>query len=441
MRQGVARVGATQVPKVVPAKPDAGATFDLNKQLILPSQKTPDVPVASTVPPFRDVADPNSSIASWLSGASSLPFAGTGELSAVKAQTGAIARTMDVGLRGLDPGVTPVMNAGPGSLLREASSLSKEAQDKIFNTEQDLKARSDAIESQMGKSTRVDATPLLNAVDEVYTSPDVGPTAQAAAKSIRANLLNMIGPDGKASFGALKTEHSALMRHVDNLFQNSTGDADARNAIAKEIKPVENAMGEGMAAAADSVDPQLGDDYRQLNAEWSTHGAVKHALADVGGVLGPGGRKFVTRPGAANVSHLLDTAVSGSSTEGTLPVEQIEAGLGERQARSAVAETIASRARPKNAIATQALRPDVLGEGLEARVDPAIMRWAEQKAGPEARQNIENAAAAAVDPAEAFRYGVGKAANAAGTGASSAVNSIPAILKYLSTPPQPGSQR
>lgn len=99
MRQGVARVGATQVPKVVPAKPDAGATFDLNKQLILPSQKTPDVPVASTVPPFRDVADPNSSIASWLSGASSLPFAGTGELSAVKAQTGAIARTMDAGRR------------------------------------------------------------------------------------------------------------------------------------------------------------------------------------------------------------------------------------------------------------------------------------------------------------------------------------------------------
>lgn len=524
-RQGVARVGATQVPKVVPAKPDAGATFDANKQLLPPKGSD-----ASTVPPFRDVADPNSSVASWLSGASSLPFAGTGELSAVKAQTGAIARTMDAGLQGLDPGVTPVMNAGPGSLLKEASSLSKEAQDKIFNTEQDLKARSDAIESQIGKSTRVDATPLLNAVDEVYTSPDVGPTAQAAAKSIRANLLNMIGLDGKASFGALKTEHSALMRHVDNLFQNSTGDPDARNAIAKEIKPIEDAMGDGMAAAADSVNPQLGDDYRQLNAEWSTLGAVKHALADVGGVLGPGGRKFVTRPGAANVSHLLDTAVSGSSTEGTLPIEQIEAGLGERQARSAVAETIASRARPKNAIATQALRPDVLGEGLEARVDPAIMRWVEQKAGLEATQNIENAAAAgratsepnrvggwkkafgsvisaapyvgataaalgptgaaalspvtllltsmahdpdfiraaasrskpftdpalatqmlthaalgsnsdAVDPVEAFRYGVGQVANAVGTGVSGAVNSVPAILKYLSVAPQPVSQR
>jgi hypothetical protein len=185
---------------------------------------------------------------------------------------------MDAGLRGLDPGVTPIMNAGPGSLLREASSLSNEAQDKIFNTEQDLKARSDAIESQIGKSTRVDATPLLNAVDEVYTSPDVGPTAQAVAKDLRTDILKMVGPDGKASFGALKTEHSALMRRVDNLFQNSSGDADARNAIAKEIKPVEDAMGGGMAAAADSVDPQLGDDYRQLNAEWSTHGACRQGV-------------------------------------------------------------------------------------------------------------------------------------------------------------------
>jgi hypothetical protein len=47
----------------------------------------------------------------------------------------------------------------------------------------------------------------------------------------------------------------------------------------------------------------------------------------------------------------------------------------------------------------------------------------------------------AINPVEAFRYGVGQAANAVGSGASSALNSIPAILKYLSVAPQPGSQR
>jgi hypothetical protein len=41
---------------------------------------------------------------------------------------------------------------------------------------------------------------------------------------------------------------------------------------------------------------------------------------------------------------------------------------------------------------------------------------------------------------EALRYGV-KYANAVQTGVSTGVNSIPAILKYLSTPPQPAGQR
>jgi hypothetical protein len=39
-------------------------------------------------PQFKDIADPNSSIASFLSGAGALPFSGTAETGAVKVKVG-----------------------------------------------------------------------------------------------------------------------------------------------------------------------------------------------------------------------------------------------------------------------------------------------------------------------------------------------------------------
>jgi hypothetical protein len=529
VRQGVARVGATQVPKVVPPKPDAGGTVDLNKQLIPPSQETPNVPVTSTVPPFRDVADPNNSVASWLSGASSLPFAGTGESSAVKAQTEAIARTANKGLQGLDPGVTPVGDAGPGSLRTAASNLAQEARDKIMGEERDLMSRSDAIEGQIGVATRVDATNLRNKALQIATDDTLAPAIRQAGENAFNEIEKAVDPvSGTVTFGALKGLRSTFGRAVDDLYQASSGERTGKNQVARAVSPIEDAMTATMQEAANQKG--VGPAWAQLDADWATHSAVKRNLADTGGVLTADRTRFDPQPGAQGVANLLTNAVAGKGAQGTSPIMNIEEGLGERQARSAVAETVASMAQPKSAISRQDFRPDVFGQGEQARVDPAILNWVEQKAGPEARRNIETAGEAgartsepnrvggwkkafgsvlsaapyvgataaalgpagavaatpltllltsmahdpdfiravanrskpftdpalatqmlthaalgsnpdAIDPVEAFRYGVGQAANAVGSGVSGAVNSIPAILKYLSVAPQPGSQR
>jgi hypothetical protein len=521
-RQGVARVGATQVPKIVPPKSDAGATFDANKQLLPPNGS--DV---STVPPIRDVADPDSSVASILSGASALPFSGTGQTGAVKAQTGAIARTADAGLQQLDPGTSSVLNAGPASLRKESAALADQARAKIMGDERDLMTRSDAIEGQIGAATRVDATNLRNTALKIATDDTLAPAIRQAGENAFNDIEKAVDPvSGTATFGALKGLRSTFGRAIDNLYQASTGERTGKNQVARAVQPIEDAMTATMQDAANQKG--VGPAWKQLDADWTTHGAVKQNLADTGGVLTADRTRFDPKPGAQGVANLLTNAVAGRGEQGTSPIENIEQGLGEQPARSAVAETIAALSRPKNALAKQGFRPDIFGEGEEARVDPETMKWIEQKAGLGARKNIETAGEAGaatsepnrvggfkkaigsvvsaapyvgpfaaalgpagalsplvsmftsaaqdpdfvravagrsvpltsrdlalqmmthaalgsspdnVDPMEALRYGVGQAANAVRTGVSTGANSIPAILKYLSTPPQPAGQR
>ena len=125
VRAPVQRALTPVVRKFVPGQPDAGEKVDTAKSLDPPPTPQPagwtgvETPAGSgyeqtsTVPPFRDVADPTSSIARFISGAGVIPFSGTGEQSAVRDQKQAIARTADSALNAIDPGTTPVMEAGP----------------------------------------------------------------------------------------------------------------------------------------------------------------------------------------------------------------------------------------------------------------------------------------------------------------------------------------
>ena len=120
---------------------------------------------------------------------------------------------------------------------------------------------------------------------------------------------------------------------------------------------------------------------------------------------------FDPSPGGKQVGKILTNAVEGEGKSGIAPIQRIESGLGEQPARSAVAETIASLGRPKNAKNTQAFTPSTFGEGVASRVDPAIMDYIEAKAGPGARMNIENAGQAGSytsDPVQqsGFRKGI-----------------------------------
>jgi hypothetical protein len=394
------RVATPFVPKVVGAKPDAGETFDVNKDLLPPEGST-----VSTVPTFKDVADPTSSIARFISGGGAIPFSGTGADSAANAQRSAIARTADAALTKLDPGTTPVMQAGPSSLRAEGSALANQSRDAIMNEEHRLMDESNAIESQIGLGTRVDAAPLRNTAAQLAQDNTVGETVRAQAQNVLDNLDKSIGSDGKIAYGALKNERSTFGQYLDNLAAPSTGDPSIRNTLARALSPIKDAMTERMAATADSVSPDLGAQWRQNDAGWTVQGAMKRNLASIGGVLTPDRTGFDPSPGGKQVAKTLSNAVEGTGKGGTAPITQIEQGLGDQPARSAVAETIAAQGRPKNAKGTQNFQPSTFGEGVQSRVDPDILTYVEQKAGPEARQNLENAAEAGSRTSEPMEQG------------------------------------
>jgi hypothetical protein len=388
------------VPKVIPARPDAPGTFDVNKDLLPPEGST-----VSTVPPFKDVAEPDSSITRFLSGAGAIPFSGTGAASAANAQKGAIARTANYALSNLDPDTTPVEQAGPSSLRQEGSTLANQSRDAIMNEEHRLMDESNAIEGQIGLGTRIDAAPLRNIAAQLSQDRTVGETVRAQAQNVLDNLDKSIGPDGKIAYGALKNERSTFGQYLDNLAAPSTGDPSIRNTLARALSPIKDAMTERMAATADSVSPALGAQWRQNDAGWTQQGDMKRNLANIGGVLTPDRTDFDPSPGGKQVAKTLSNAVEGTGKGGTAPIAQIEQGLGEQPARSAVAETIAAQGRPKNAKGTQSFQPSTFGEGVQSRVDPDILTYVEQKAGPEARRNLENAAEAGSRTSEPMEQG------------------------------------
>jgi hypothetical protein len=416
------RPAAKAVPLVVPPKEGAGGTIEANKALLPPPGSS-----TSTLPPLKDVADPNSSIASFIAGSSALPLSGTGERGAVKTQTEAIANTANAGLQKLDPTVTPVQRAGPSSLQATASRLADEAQQKILTAENELKARSDAIEAPI-KNSKIDGTALWSIATQLSEDKGAGADVQEAAKRALANIETSLNPDGTISFNAAKNNRSGLKKIINDMFPASTGDATGKREVGKGIRPILNAYTAAMQDAADRGG--VGSEWSKLDADWGAHAEMKDNLEATGGKLVRAGDKpkFDPSPGGAGVSNTLTKAVAGEGRQGTAPIQNIEEGLGEAQARKGVAETISSMAQPKAARTQQDFRPSLWGQGEKARVDPAIMDWIERKAGSGARQNIDNAAEAAARTSESNREGGWKKAFGSVLGASTTLGATGGAL-------------
>jgi hypothetical protein len=308
-----------------------------------------------------------------------------------------------------------------------------------MNQEHRLMDTSNAIETPAVMATRVNAKPMTDRIQQILDS-NAGATIKAQAQKALGDLNKSIDANGTIAFESLKDNRSLFEQYLDTLATPSTGSPTVRNTLERKLNPIKAAMTDTMAAAVDSTQPGLGAQWRANDDAWSEQGAMKHNLADTGGVLTPDRTGFNPSPGGKQVGKLLTSAVSGDGKKGTAPINQIEEGLGEQPARSAVAEVIASMGRPKNADSTQSFRPSTWGEGYKSNVDADVKNWIEEKAGPEAAQHLENAAEAGSRTSEpreqgGLRKAIGSVVAAAPYAATGAAIFHPALLPFAALSP------
>ena len=68
------------------------------------------------------------------------------------------------------------------------------------------------------------------------------------------------------------------------MFQPSSGARNAKDTVARNISPIEDAMSASMQQAANDA-ARGGPAWNQLDQDWKAHSQVKRNLADTAGVL------------------------------------------------------------------------------------------------------------------------------------------------------------
>ena len=188
------------------------------------------------------------------SGFSAFPFSSTGEKGALDAQETAIKGTANDALQQFAPGSTPVDEAGPESLNDYATDIANQSRSKILANEQELKSRSDNIEAAIDPNRRVSAQPVLDAALSVATDPNAGDQVRKAAEAAYHRIASNVDPvTNTIAFNALKTERSTFGAIVDNMFQPSSGARNAKDTVARNISPIEDAMSASMQQAANDA--------------------------------------------------------------------------------------------------------------------------------------------------------------------------------------------
>jgi hypothetical protein len=326
---------------------ESGQNYDANRA------------ISPNAPPLKSVVDPNSGFGKLSSGFSAFPGTFTGERGAINAQESAIKSTADDALQQFAPGTTSVEDAGPASLNDFSTDLGNQARAKILANEQELKQRSDAIEAAIDPNRRVSAQPVLDAALSVATDPNAGSQVRSAAEAAYHRILSNVNPtDGSIAFNALKTERSTFGALVDNMFQPSSGARTAKDTVARNISPIEDAMSAQMQQAAN--DAGQGPAWRQLDQDWSAHGKMKQQLAPTAGVLNDANapQPWETYATSDDITSNLKSAVKG----GDMPTIENISALGRDAANRSVAETIAATGRPANSKSVEKFRPDLFGE-------------------------------------------------------------------------------
>jgi hypothetical protein len=391
LRHGVSAVGGKTMP-IIAGRPgdESGQNYDINRNI-------------GVTPPLKSVADPNSSFGKLSSGFSAFPFSSTGEKGAVDAQGRAIVGTANEALQQFAPGSTPVEKASPESLNDYATDLANQSRSKIFNTEVELKNRSDNIEAAIDPNRRVSAQPVLDAALSVATDPNAGDQVRRAAEAAYHRIVSNVDPvTGSIAFNALKTERSTFGAIVDNMFQPSSGARGAKDTVARNISPIEDAMSAQMQQAANDKSPAVGQSWAQLDQDWKAHSRVKRNLADTAGVLDDVNAdqpwdKYAT---SDDITSNLNSAVKG----GDMPTLTKLGSLDPTEPNRAIAETIAAKGQPAHPKSMERFRPDVFAQGASSGVNENVMEHIEQQA-PGAGQKLQAAIDAAKTTGEPMERG------------------------------------
>ena len=92
---------------------------------------------------------------------------------------------------------------------------------------------------------------MLDAALSVATDPDAGDWLRKAAEAAYHRIASNVDPvNNTIAFNALKTERSTFGAIVDNMFQPSSGARNAKDTVARNIAPIEDAMSASMQQAA-----------------------------------------------------------------------------------------------------------------------------------------------------------------------------------------------
>lgn len=390
-RHVASAVGGKTMPLVAGREGDeSGQNYDANRNI-------------GVTAPLKSVADPDSSFGKLSSGFSAFPFSSTGEKGALDAQADAIKGTANDALQQFAPGSTPVDKAGPESLNNYATDIANQSRSKILANEQELKTRSDQIEAAIDPNRRVSAQPVLDAALSVATDPNAGDSVRKAAEAAYHRIASNVDPvNNTIAFNALKTERSTFGAIVDNMFQPSSGARNAKDTVARNIAPIEDAMSASMQQAANDKSPQVGQAWSQLDQDWKAHSQVKRNLADTAGVLDDVNapqpwEKYAT---SDDITSNLNSAVAG----GDMPTLTKLGSLTPETPNRAIAETIAAKGQPAHPKSMEHFRPDVFAQGASSGVNPNVMDHIEQQA-PGAGEKLQSAIDAAKTTAEPMERG------------------------------------
>jgi hypothetical protein len=375
-------------------RPDAGERFDTHMR------------VSDTTPTAGTVGGP--SITAIETGLGSVPGLKGSIKSAQSAQNEAIAEHFNQANTRLSPDATRVQDAGPDSMRATGGEVKRNAQAVQHFGESALGEQSDAIEAEIDPNRRLDATPVINAAENLATDPNAHPDVQAAGRAILDSLNDSRNVDhnGTISFDALKTQRTDLKTTLQKAFPAITGDPTLHPTIGAAARTVENAMTAALNQAAHDAgaargDPTLGPRWEQNDADWKTNAQTQRGLSDFGGNVNRpvqtnlADQTFSNAPSDQGAANQLKTAV----LQGDQPViDALHEHLSPGDARSAVAETLAATGRPAAAGASGEFRPDLMGNEVGKALGPpgrrsALFDYITRQA-PGAAQDMSDAAAA-----------------------------------------------
>jgi hypothetical protein len=377
VRPATSAVVNAVAPHVAGQGPEGGRKFDVNVK-------------SGSLPPAGVVGGPT--VQSLETGARSVPFTKSTIESAYRAQKDAIAETADRGIDQFAPGATSVTEAHPGTANEAARNLGEDARSMMRFGEGTLKDWQDHLDAQIGPGRRIPIQPILDAADQIINNRDNSLAVRSAAAKLRETIAaNDTANTGFITYNALKQERTNVDTTLAGLFPDLQGKPSMHPTIGTvAVEPIKTAMTNALGQAADQAG--VGREWRDADASWGENARMQENLYPFGGKLQRGDIQGPTanEPSVSAVKGKLEDAVEGKQST----IDTLNQELGPTVTNSAIAETLAAKGRPTGGGRTTEFRPDVWGQRVQNETGSPLMDYIERQAGPGARADIENSAAA-----------------------------------------------